>query len=226
MNDMIRIALLGYGRWGRNHAATLHRMGVLALVVDPRPEALEEAARLLPGTEVSLSCQAALRPDIQGVVLAVPVEQHAPMASLFLAAGKHVLVEKPLASTAAQGSDLVRLAAEKQAVLATGHVLEYHPARRSLERLVQAGDLGRLLSARLIRTNLGTVRDFEDVLWSFAPHDIAFALWLGQGEASRVTAMGFDLLEHGVADTASLTIESLMKDPENVNYGHITGTIT
>lgn len=208
----IKLALLGFGRWGKNHAATLHRMGRLALIIDPSPESQAAARKAYPDVEVAGSRDAALRPDIAGVVLATPVESHGPLARFFISARKPVLVEKPLTLTLEEGEEIVGLSVRRNVVLQVGHVLEYHPARREVERLIEAGELGRLLSARMVRTNLGTIRDVEDILFSFAPHDIAFALRLGRSAPVRVTAAGFDLLGHGVADTASLTLE--FEEPE------------
>ncbi len=207
MDQPMKIALLGFGRWGRNHAATLHRMKCLGMIIDPSPQSLEQAKALYPDVELSTSRDSALRPDIAGVVLATPVESHGPLARFFISARKPVLVEKPLALTLEEGEEIVGLSLRRDVLLQVGHVLEYHPARKEVERLLEEGALGRLLSARMVRTNLGTIRDVEDILFSFAPHDIAFAVRLGHGAPARVSAAGFDLLEHGVADTASLTLE-------------------
>ena len=201
------IALVGYGRWGKNHARTLNKLGLLRLIVDSSASSREAASQAFPDVLCSASIEDALNPNIHGVVLATPVETHAPLARFFLAKGVPCLVEKPLALTIAEGRELVDLAMQTATILQVGHVLEYHPAREPLNALIESGRLGTPLYARMIRVNLGTIRDVEDVLFSFAPHDIAFALDLGKGTPVAVTAQGHDLLQHGVADSASLTIE-------------------
>jgi len=118
-----------------------------------------------------------------------------------------VLVEKPLALTVEEGKVLVALAQERHLVLQVGHILEYHPARAEISTVLASGELGDLLCARMVRTSLGTIRDVEDVLFSFAPHDIAFALSLAGREPETVTASGFDLFARGIADTAVIVLE-------------------
>lgn len=213
MTEPVKIALLGFGRWGRNHASTLHKMGCLGLIIDSNPDSQAAARAAYPEVEIAGIRDAALRPDIAGVVLATPVETHGPLARFFLSARKPVLVEKPLTLTLEEGEEIVGLSVRRNVLLQVGHVLEYHPARKEVERLIEEGQLGRLLSARMVRTNLGTIRDVEDILFSFAPHDIAFALRLGRSAPTRVTAAGFDLLGHGVSDTASLTLEFDTPEP-------------
>ncbi|MBM4352286.1 MAG: oxidoreductase [Deltaproteobacteria bacterium] len=204
--NMPRIALLGCGKWGRNHARVLHEMGCLALLCDERAEALEQVKATCPGVPATTSIDEILSARPDGVVVATPAAAHAAHATRLLEAGLHVLVEKPLALTVADGRRLVALAEEHRRVLAVGHILEHHPARQRIRELLAEGRLGAVLSARLNRTGLGTIRSVEDVLFSFAPHDIAFALELGRGLPVTVTAVGFDLFGRGIADTAVIVL--------------------
>jgi UDP-2-acetamido-3-amino-2,3-dideoxy-glucuronate N-acetyltransferase len=200
------IALLGHGRWGKNHARVLHELGVLSAICDPSIGSQDGLRERFPG--VALVDRVELLDDValDGVVLATPAATHAVLARRFLERGVHVLVEKPLALELAEGLGLVQLARAKKRVLQVGHILEYHPVRRQIAGLVAEGVLGELLSARLVRTNLGTIRNEEDVLFSFSPHDIAFALELGGGLPAAVNADGLDLLDRGLADSASATL--------------------
>jgi UDP-2-acetamido-3-amino-2,3-dideoxy-glucuronate N-acetyltransferase len=139
--------------------------------------------------------------------VAAPARAHFELAKRLLSYGLHVLVEKPLALEASQGEELVAAADAAGLVLQVGHVLEHHPARRVLEEAVAAGEIGEVRHARFVRANLGTVRSVEDVLWSFAPHDIACAVALAGGPPTAVYAHGFDLLSRGLADAAVAVLE-------------------
>ncbi len=204
---MPRIALVGCGKWGRNHARVLHEMGCLALLCDEQASALSQVQEGCPGVPGTTSFDELVAVPLDGVVVATPAAMHATQVTRLLEAGRHVLVEKPLALTLAEGRGLVELAQRKGLVLRVGHILEHHPARQRIRELLADGRLGQVLSARLNRTSLGTIRSVEDVLFSFAPHDIAFALELGQGLPASVTAVGFDLLDRGIADTAVIVLQ-------------------
>ena len=202
-----RIALIGYGRWGQNHARVLHQLGALAVICDESQERLELARRALPGVATVDNAEALLNDDIDGVVVASSASSHAPLVTTFLEHSKHVFVEKPLALSLEQGAPLVKLARKHNRVLQVGHILEYHPAREVIERELRQGSLGTPMTLRTVRVNLGTIRSVEDIIYSFAPHDIAFALRLGGGLPQRVTAVGFDLFNRSLADTAVLVLE-------------------
>jgi len=151
--------------------------------------------------------EALVHGQLDAVVIASPAVTHFQMAQRFLDLGLHVFVEKPLAMTVQEGLRLVQQAQVFGKVLQVGHILEYHPARGVIEGLLDEGRLGNLLSARMIRTNLGTIRGEEDVVYSFAPHDIAFALFLGNAMPCQVTATGADLFRRGLVDSAALGLQ-------------------
>jgi UDP-2-acetamido-3-amino-2,3-dideoxy-glucuronate N-acetyltransferase len=202
----VRIALLGHGRWGKNHARVLNELGVLSAICDPCQETLDSLATPYPDIHRGTCLEGLEALGLDGVVLATPASTHAELAQHFLERDLNVFVEKPLALNLSEALALGKLAAQRGRVLQVGHILEYHPMRTRIAEFLEAGRLGELLSARLIRTNLGTIRDSEDILFSFAPHDIAFALELGGGLPSSVNADGLDLLGRGLADTASMTL--------------------
>ncbi len=188
--DPLRIALVGAGRWGRNHLRTLLKIGWLDTVVETDPTRRAALAAEFPGirTAGGLDALDAAPPD--GVVIAAPAALHLPLAQQTIAKGLHTFVEKPMAMDAAGGRVLVDAAARQGVVLGVGHLLEYHPARRALQALVDAGRLGRLRTLRMVRTNLGTARSEENVLQSFAPHDISTALGLAKARPVRAWARG------------------------------------
>jgi predicted dehydrogenase len=146
---------------------------------------------------------------VQGVVIATPAETHFDLTAQALEAGKDVMVEKPLALTYEQGARLVRLAGERERILMVGHVLEYHPAVVRLVELVQAGELGKVHYIYSNRLSLGKVRREENILWSFAPHDVAVILRLMGRMPFQVTACGGSYLQPNIAD---VTVTNLLFD--------------
>jgi predicted dehydrogenase len=164
---------------------------------------------LAPGARIADNFEGALASDIEGLVIATPAELHYTLTSRALQAGKDVLVEKPLALTYEQGAELVRLADEHSRILMVGHVLEYHPAVVRLNELVRAGELGKIRYIASNRLNLGKVRREENILWSFAPHDIAIILRLIGAMPFQVTAHGGGYVQPNIAD---VTVTHLLFD--------------
>ena len=199
------VAVAGCGSWGKHLVRNFRQLGALAAVCDPRQEGRALAAELAPGVEVSDSFEAALAHP--AVAIATPAETHFELARQALEAGCDVFVEKPLALTYAEGTELVRLAAERQRMLMVGHVLEYHPAVVRLLELIHAGELGRVHYIYSHRLSLGKVRREENILWSFAPHDIAVILRLLGESPVRVSATGGSYLQPGIADVTVTSLE-------------------
>jgi predicted dehydrogenase len=138
------VAVIGCGYWGKNLVRNFHHLGALAVVCELTPAGQRTAKELAPQAAVVTSVEAALAAPVAGVVIATPAETHYALVQQALAAGKDVLVEKPLALTYAQGVHLVHLAETTERILMVGHVLEYHPAVRRLEALIQHGVLGKI----------------------------------------------------------------------------------
>jgi UDP-2-acetamido-3-amino-2,3-dideoxy-glucuronate N-acetyltransferase len=145
--------------------------------------------------------------EVRGVIIATPAETHFRLAAAAIEAGKHVLVEKPLTLDVAEGERLVKLAHEQKAILMVGHLLEYHPAVLRLRELIAAGELGELRYVYSNRLNLGKVRREENILWSFAPHDIAIILRLVGELPVQITATGGAYLQSQIADVTVTNIE-------------------
>ncbi len=196
-----RVAVVGHGYWGKNHVRTFHRLGALSVVCDRDEERLKAALAGFPGVAVERNLASVLaRTDVDAVVLATPAETHATFARECLAAGKDVLVEKPLALTVPDGEALCALAREHGRILMVGHILEYHPAIAALDAIVKSGGLGKLQYAYSNRLNLGKVRREENILWSFAPHDVAILLRLLGEVPTTVAATGGNYLHPSIAD--------------------------
>lgn len=201
------IAVIGNGYWGKNLVRTFHGLGVLKCVCDTRSEALDEAHALFAVNTCSSLEALAHDPDIQGVAIAAPAVQHYQIAKDFLVAGKDVYVEKPLALRVEEGEELVALAESHQRILMVGHILQYHPAILKLKELVDAGELGRIEYIYSSRLNWGKLRTEENILWSFAPHDISAILYLLGETPSGVTATGGAYINPRIFDTTLTALE-------------------
>jgi predicted dehydrogenase len=206
----MKVAVLGCGYWGKNLVRNFQALGVLAAVADPSPAGRAEAARIAPDIPVHADPNPFWEdPSIDGVVIATPAETHAPICETALKAGKDVLCEKPLALRHEDARRVVTLAAERGRILMVGHILEYHPAILKLRSLIAEGQLGKIQYVYSNRLNLGKIRREENILWSFAPHDIAVILRLIGGMPIQVIAAGGAYLQTNVAD---VTITRLLFD--------------
>lgn len=215
-NNRAPVAVVGCGYWGRNLVRNFSRLGALAAVCDSTPAGRATAEELAPGTPVITDLTELLKTEVAGVVVATPAETHYEIAKQILLAGKDVFVEKPLALTYDEGATLVRRAEESNAILMVGHVLEYHPAIVRMMELVRSGELGNIRYISSNRLNLGKVRREENILWSFAPHDIAIILRLMGSMPFQIAAYGGSYVQPNIAD---VTITHLLFD--NGVRGHI-----
>jgi predicted dehydrogenase len=199
--------VVGCGYWGRNLVRVFESLGALAAVCETDPLAVSVARQLAPAARIEPNVAAVLADrDIDAVVIATPAETHAALAAQAIASGKHVFVEKPLALDYAEGAALVRQAEAAGRVLMVGHILEYHPAVVELVKRVRNGDLGQIQYVYSNRLNLGKVRQEENILWSFAPHDIAVMLRVVGAMPIEVTATGGAWLQPNIADVTVTTL--------------------
>ena len=198
-----QVAVIGAGYWGKNIVRGLHQLGALACICDANGGLLggyREAypqARLVENYAVVLADK-----GIKAVAIAAPAAAHGEMIRLALEAGKDVCVEKPLCLSEKEGEELVRLADERGRVLMVGHLLQYHGAVAKLRELVASGELGKLQYIYSNRLNLGKIRSEENVLWSFAPHDISVILALAGEMPEEVSCTGGQFLQRGIADAS------------------------
>lgn len=201
-----QVAVIGCGYWGKNLVRNFVELNALEAVVDPIPAT---AAGLAGQFNVkALSLEAALAdPAIGGVAIAAPAELHADLAVKAFAAGKHVFVEKPIALTVADAVKMKNAAETAGKSLMVGHLLQYHPAFEALLAQVKAGVLGKLRYAYSNRLSLGKFRVEENVLWSFAPHDVSMLLALFGAEPVRQSGSGGAFVTKGVEDEYRLNME-------------------
>jgi UDP-2-acetamido-3-amino-2,3-dideoxy-glucuronate N-acetyltransferase len=211
LNDK-NIAVLGGGYWGRNLIRVFSELHQLHTVCDIDQLTLDGLTKLYPSVLFTEDySQILLNPDIDAVVIATPASTHYSFTAQALNAGKDVFVEKPLALHKSEGEGLVELARKRSRILMVGHLLVYHPAIIELRRLITSEKLGRIKYVYSNRLNLGKIRTEENVLWSFAPHDISAILYLIGEIPVQVSAEGGYYVNKDVADTALIK----MSFPEN-----------
>jgi predicted dehydrogenase len=203
------VAVVGCGYWGRNLVRNFHQLGALAAVCDATAQGRRAAGEIAPEVSIVEEFDHLLDSPVGAVAIATPAETHHGLAQRALEARKDVFVEKPLALTYSQGMQVVRAAQEAKRILMVGHVLEYHPGIVQLVRLVQAGRLGKIRYIYSNRLSLGKVRREENILWSFAPHDIAVILRLMGSMPFQVVACGGSYIQPNIAD---VTVTQLLFD--------------
>jgi predicted dehydrogenase len=173
-----RIAVVGYGYWGSKHVRVLTSLpDVKVTVVDSDPGRLADAAAHHPSTTRADNIDDVLD-VVDGVVIATPPGSHARVATRSLLAGRHTLVEKPLATSVADAEALVETGERAGATLMVGHTFEYNPAVWKLKEIVQSGALGRVLYIDSARLSLGLYQRDVNVIWDLAPHDISILSYL------------------------------------------------
>jgi len=177
--DRVHVAVVGYGYWGSKHVRVLSTMPDVAVsVVDVEVARLQDARAYYPSVETTGTDLDAVLERVDAVVVATPPASHARVGLRALEAGKHVLVEKPLAPSVADAEKLVAAAAVNDLHLVVGHVFEYNAAVRQLREIIRSGELGRVLYIDSARLNLGLYRRDVNVIWDLAPHDISITSYL------------------------------------------------
>jgi predicted dehydrogenase len=203
------VALLGYGYWGPNLARNLHmRLGrdwVACVDLDPARRA--EVAHRYPWVRVLADPDDVMTdPEVDALVVASPARTHAPLLADAFQAGKHVLVEKPLALSTAEAVALAEAADRAAKVLLVGHTFEYNPAVTRMRALLEAGDLGDLWYLHSQRVNLGRIQTDINALWSIGPHDVSIANYLVGAAPRWVSARGARYLHAEVEDVVFATL--------------------
>jgi UDP-2-acetamido-3-amino-2,3-dideoxy-glucuronate N-acetyltransferase len=200
------IAVVGCGHWGKNLVRNFSDLGSLAAVCDPNAEVAQQYADQYLVKNYSFP-EVLNDLSIEGVVLAVPAPLHASMAIEVMNAGKHAYVEKPLAMNNLEAERMIASGEENGVQLMVGHLLQYHPIFMALRTLVESGGMGALQYIYSNRLSFGKVRSEEDVIWSFAPHDISMILSLTGQEPDTVRTESTSILQPDIADTAIVHLE-------------------
>ncbi|MBN4051949.1 Gfo/Idh/MocA family oxidoreductase [Cytophagaceae bacterium AH-315-L13] len=206
---MVNVGIIGYGYWGPNLVRNFAQNGncTLKRVVDKREERLQQVSKLYPSIETSTSSDDILTAsDIDAVVVATPVFLHFEQAKKALENGKHVLVEKPLTSSAQEASELIEIAAKNNKTIMVDHTFLYTGAVIKIKSLIESGEIGDLQYFDSVRINLGLFQPDINVLWDLAPHDISILNHISGLKPYSVNASGVSHTPNRIENVAYLTV--------------------
>jgi predicted dehydrogenase len=205
----LRFGIVGWGYWGPKIARNLDSLShaSVGMVADLDMHRLTSIAVNQPWIQTTTNVEDLLNSDLDGIVIATPVQTHYRLAKAALLAGKHVLVEKPLTASVEEAEELVYLAKEMRRILMVGHTFEYSPAVNELRKLVRSGDLGKIYCVEAERVNLGLFRRDINVIWDLAPHDISILLYLFGKMPEQVKVQAHAHLQANIHDIAHLDLE-------------------
>jgi predicted dehydrogenase len=204
----VSVAVVGAGYWGPNlvRNLTVCQETTPSWICDTDLPRAQKAAAPYPGIKVSADYRDVISSDCDAVAIATPVGTHYPLAKAALESGKHVLVEKPLAGTVAEGEELVRLAANRGLVLMCDHTFCYTGAVRTIREIVHSGELGEVLYFDSVRVNLGLFQSDVNVFWDLAPHDLSILDYVLTADLRpiAVAAQGVDAMQTGMVSVGHL----------------------
>jgi len=207
---MIKVAVIGSGYWGKNLVRNFHNLDALGAICDNDARVLTRFQDMYPNISTFHDFDNLLdgsNPQVDAIVISTPAETHYDLAKKSLFAGKHVFVEKPLSLAEEEGQELAELAEQNKLVLMVGHILQYHTAVLKLKELIDNGELGKIQYLYSNRLSIGKIRTEENILWSFAPHDISVILMLLGEMPQTVYATGGAYLQQQVADVTLTTMD-------------------
>ena len=198
---IIKLGLIGGGYWGKNLIREFYNCGILHTICDINEESLKQYSQQYQNIHTTTNWNDILNnKDIDSVCIALPAEMHYRFAKEALLANKNVYVEKPLCLDEKEGKELVDLSKKQDKILMVGHLLHYHPAIIKLKELIADGKIGKIKNIVANRFSHGIFRVAENVLWSFAPHDISVILSLIGELPKSVVCSGKDIITKGVMD--------------------------
>jgi UDP-2-acetamido-3-amino-2,3-dideoxy-glucuronate N-acetyltransferase len=201
---MIKLGILGSGTWGINHIKTAYNLlgKDLIAVGDTSPAAGNKVKEVSPDIFFTTDIQSIFdNPAINGMIIATPASTHYELTKKALLSGKHVLVEKPITLYTHEAKELIKISDSIKKILMVGHVLLYHPAITKMKELIDGGKIGKLQYIYSNRLNLGTVRSEENILWSFAPHDISIIQYLTGSNPVEIDSHGARFIQNSIEDT-------------------------
>lgn len=207
---MINLGLAGVGYWGPNLARNLNNVENAGLewVCDADRASLKKITAIYPNVKTATDISDMLNAtDLDAVVVATPAGTHFDLARRCLEAGKHVLVEKPLAMSSAECDELIDLAESKNLKLMVGHTFLYSPPVLKLKQLVETGEVGDAYYAYSTRVNLGRIRKDVNAMWNLAPHDIAIFLYLFGQTPVSVSAKGITHVQPDIEDVVFMYMD-------------------
>ena len=210
MKKSINVGVVGLGYWGPNLVRNFRSLPDCSLKVmcDLNEQRLAHLKTLYPEVEGERSYDALLqRTDIDAIVIATSVRFHFPMAKASLLAGKHTLIEKPMAASTAECEELIQIARSKGLVLMVGHTFLYSAPVRKIKEIIDHGDLGELRYISARRLNLGLFQKDINVTWDLAPHDISIILYIMQEMPESVNCRGGAHITKGIEDVTTMSLQ-------------------
>tara|TARA_Y200000002_G_scaffold369557_1_gene363825 strand:+ start:1911 stop:2882 length:972 start_codon:yes stop_codon:yes gene_type:complete len=201
-----KISVVGCGQWGKNLVRNFSELGGLFSVCDTDAKISKKYASQYKVKESSFE-EIINDPNIKGVALTVPAHLHASMAIEAMNKGKHVFVEKPLAMNVTEAELMIATAKKNNVKIMVGHLLQFHPIFNAIKKMVKNGEIGKLKYIYSNRLGFGKVRSQEDVIWSFAPHDISMILSLVDESPEFVRTNSAYVLQKNLADAATILME-------------------
>ncbi|MCP4580332.1 MAG: Gfo/Idh/MocA family oxidoreductase [candidate division Zixibacteria bacterium] len=220
MTGPVEIGQVGLGAWGKNLLRNFHAINQsrVRLACDANDETCAKVSNMFQGVNLTTKYDDILNDDkIEAVVIATPPAMHYKLAMQAIEAGKDVFVEKPLVLDLSEGKKLVEAAEKNEKILMVGHIMVYHPVSLFLKKYIEKDELGEIYYLYASRINLGKVRDIENSLWSFAPHDISLIMFLLEKFPQRVTATGADYLQKDIEDVSFMTMHFADKTMAHVH---------
>ncbi len=205
----IGVAIIGSGYWGINYVRVFNELpnARVAAVCDARQERLDEVQRRFPGLTVSPDLDEVLQmPEVDAAVICTGATSHYAVASRCLEAGKHLLVEKPMATTVPDSLKLIGLAEKQGVILMVGHTFLYNPGVRKVKEYIAEDKMGRIYYLYSRRTNLGPIRYDVNSIWDLAPHDISIFNYLMDSTPLWVSAVGSNILANSREDVGFVTL--------------------
>jgi predicted dehydrogenase len=204
----VKVGVIGAGYWGPNLIRNFNELSEsdLYMVCDLRKDRLEHIAKLYPGVRTSTDYRDMLESDVEAVVVATSVSTHHRIAMDCLRAGKHVLIEKPLASNTIEAEEIIAAGEEYGKILMIGHTFVYNPAVAALKEIIASGEIGEIYYISSTRGNLGLYQPDINVMWDLAPHDISILIYALGIEPRYASARGGTYVKKGIHDMANLTL--------------------
>ncbi len=209
MTLKINFGLIGYGYWGQNYARVLNEVpeSGVTVICDTQPERLQRAVSRFPQVQVCTDAREVMRRnDVDAVIVSTPASTHHELARLALKAGRHVIVEKPLALEVAHCEELKELAEKANRVLMVAHTFLYNPGIQKLRECVKSSAFGRVYYLHSTRTNLGPIRHDVNAIWDLAAHDISIFNYLLDQEPIWASAIGSRVLSSTREDVGFITL--------------------
>ncbi len=192
-----KIGVVGFGYWGKNQARVFKELGTLEGIYETNQDLIKDHKN----EYFFFNTLEAMLKEVDGVIICTPAETHFEIACTALEENVDILVEKPIAMNLSQVKNIIEIEKRKQRIVMVGHQLHFHPAIKKMKELIKDGEIGDIKWIYSNRLNLGKIRPYENVLWSFAPHDISLILEFINDEIKSIDVQATKILNNNIEDT-------------------------